>query len=103
MIDDKIAEKLKRLEVVERELKELRLQLCVLSPEQDEAIFKEACSSVFEAMHESDAYMELCVDAYVMQMDKAEKLAAISDDPVCQKDLLGFDPETGKVWTEDPN
>ena len=54
-----------------------------------------------EAMRNSEGYMEECVYAYVMQMSKAEKLAAISDDYICQRDLLGFDPETGKVWTDD--
>lgn len=92
-----------KIKLIERELSELRLRLCVLSPEQDDAIFKEACTTVFEAMNESESYMEMCVEAYVLQMCKAEQLAAISDDPICQKDLLGFDPETGAVWTEDEN
>ena len=91
-----------RIKQLEGELKELRLEMCVLSPEQIHAIFTEAVSAVVEGCRESLGYLEACATEYVLQMDKAEKLAAISDDPVCQRDLLGFNPETGKVWTEDP-
>lgn len=73
----------------------------MLTDDQRKAVHKAAVETIVDDCLASRRYTTSVVEAWVKDMSFEEKLYEISGDPQCQKEVLGFDPETGEEYDEE--
>ena len=74
----------------------------MLTAKQEIEIYNLAVEKILEDCKRPE-YLASVVKGFVQTMTTEQQLYEISSDPQCQKEDLGFDPETGEEYDEEAN